>query len=105
MAFESIFAITGLTAPQSVSLDAADNLYVTDSGNVYELNRTQAAGLVFSATSIGSTSSTAQTITVSNNGNQALTVTSLAVAANFIQEPRQGQTAVPAPIYLPADSV
>ena len=70
-------------------MDAADNLYVTDSGNVYEVNRTQTAGLVFSATSIGSTS-TAQTITVSNNGNQALTVTSLAVAANFIQEPSAG---------------
>src|SRR3984885_1526428 len=88
-ASQSTLSITGLTAPQSVSLDAADNLYVTDSGNVYEVNRTQAAGLVFSATSIGSTS-TAQTITVSNNGNQALTVTSLAVAANFIQEPSAG---------------
>ena len=82
-ASQSIFAITGLTAPQSVSLDAADNLYVTDSGNVYELNRTQAA-LAFSPTSIGSTS-TAQTITVSNNGNQALTVSNLAITANFTQ--------------------
>jgi phospholipase C/sugar lactone lactonase YvrE len=88
-ASQSIFPITGLTAPQSVSLDAADNLYVTDGGSVYEVNRTQAAALVFSPTSVGSTSAV-QTLTVSDNGNQALTMTSMAVAANFMQEPSGG---------------
>ena len=83
------FAIASLTAPQDVSLDSADNLYVTDGSNVFEVNRTQAAPLSFPATSVGSTSPT-QTVTLSNNGNQTLAISNIAISANFLQEPSGG---------------
>jgi large repetitive protein len=83
-ASQATFALTGLVAPQSMLLDSADNLYVTDSANVIEVNRTQAAGLVFPSTDVGSTS-TAQTLTVSNAGNQQLAISNLAITSNFVQ--------------------
>ncbi len=81
--------ITGLIAPQGVALDSADNVYITDSGNIYEVNRTQAAALVFASTYVGSTSAP-QTLTVSNAGNQTLTVSNLALTATFTQTPSGG---------------
>ena len=88
-ASQSTVAIASLTAPQSVSLDSADNLYVTDGSNIFEVNRTQAAPLSFPATSVGSTSP-AQTVTLSNNGNQPLAISNIAITANFLQEPSGG---------------
>ena len=44
---DNVLRDNGLTAPQSVSLDAADNLYVTDSGNVYEVNRRRRQELMY----------------------------------------------------------
>jgi phospholipase C/sugar lactone lactonase YvrE len=76
--------ITGLTSPQGVTVDSADNVYVTDSGNVYEVNRSQAAALVFASTNVGSTSAP-QILTVSDAGNQGLTVSNLAITTNFTQ--------------------
>jgi sugar lactone lactonase YvrE len=76
--------ITGITNPQGVTLDGSGNVYVTDSGNVIKINRTQAAALFFANTSIGSTS-TSQPLTVSNPGNQLLTVSNLAITPNFTQ--------------------
>jgi sugar lactone lactonase YvrE len=81
--------VTGITNPQGVTLDGAGNVYVTDSGNVLEINRTQAAALLFASTSIGSTS-TSQPVTVSNSGNQLLTASNLAITANFTQVPSGG---------------
>jgi uncharacterized protein (DUF1800 family)/sugar lactone lactonase YvrE len=87
-ASQSVLPVTGLISPQGVAVDPAGNLYVTDGGNVYEVNRTQAAALAFSSTYVGSTS-TPQTLTVSDAGNQPLTIsslaTSLATSANFTQ--------------------
>jgi sugar lactone lactonase YvrE len=74
--------------PQSVALDGAANVYVTAAGNVYELNRTTAA-LAFPSTNVDSTSAS-QTVTVSDAGDQPLTVSNLAIAANFMQVPSGG---------------
>jgi phospholipase C len=89
-ASQSNLAVAGLTAPESVSVDSSDNLYVTNnSGNVYELNRTQAAPLAFGTANVGSTSAS-QTLTVSDAGNQQLTISNLMVTANFMQGPSGG---------------
>ena len=61
-------------------------MYVTDAGNVYQLIRRQAAALAFASTNVGSTS-IPQTLTVSDAGNQSLTVTNLALTTNFAQVP------------------
>jgi uncharacterized protein (DUF1800 family) len=76
--------VSGLSSPQGVAVDPANNLFVTDAGNIYKVNRTQAAALTFGSTYIGSTSAP-QTLTVSNAGNQQLTVSNLATSANFTQ--------------------
>ncbi|HTU41079.1 MAG TPA: SBBP repeat-containing protein [Candidatus Aquilonibacter sp.] len=76
--------VTGITNPQGVTVDGAGNVYVTDSSNVIKLNRTQAAPLVFSSTNIGSTSA-AQALTVSNAGNQLLTLSNLGVTTYYAQ--------------------
>jgi len=88
-ASQSNFAIASLTAPQNVSLDSTDNLYVTDGSNIFEVNRTQAAPLSFPTTNVGSISAT-QTLTLHNNGNQPLAISNLAISANFVQEPSEG---------------
>jgi hypothetical protein len=88
-ASQANLAITGITNPQGIILDVAGNVYVTDSGSVYEVNRTQAAPLVFVGTNVGSNSAP-QAVTVSDAGNQALTVSNIAITPNFIQVPSAG---------------
>jgi sugar lactone lactonase YvrE len=82
-------AVTGLISPRSVTVDAAGSLYITDTSSVYEVNRTQAVPLAFATTNVGSTSAP-QTVTVSNAGNQLLTMSNLAITANFVQVPSGG---------------
>jgi large repetitive protein len=81
--------LTGISAPQGVSLDAADNLYLTTSSTLIQVNRTQAAQLNFSATNVGSTSTT-QVVTVTDAGNAALQFSNLVISANFAFEPSGG---------------
>ncbi len=66
---------TGLTKPTGVALDGAGNLYVADYGQseIFEIATTTAASLSFPATEVGSTSA-AQTFSLQNIGNQALTL-------------------------------
>jgi sugar lactone lactonase YvrE len=77
-------AVTGLTSPQGIALDAMGNVYVGDSANTYQLNRTQATPLVFPSTNIDS-SSASQTLSISDSGNQQLTISNIAIATNFTQ--------------------
>ena len=86
---QATLAITGIGNPQGVLVDAGGNVYVTSSSNVYEVNRTQAAALVFASTNVGSISAT-QTLTVSDAGNQQLAVSSLVLSSNFTQLPSGG---------------
>ena len=86
---QSVLAVAGIMAPHGVTIDAAGNLYISDGASVYEVNRTQAAALNFGSQSVGSTSP-AQTLRVSNAGNQQLTVSSLSIPANFTQQPSGG---------------
>jgi len=88
-ASQSTLTLAGSISPQGVSLDGSGNVFVADAGNVYELNRTQAAPLVFSGTALGSLSPT-QTVTVTNLGSQPLTVSSLTISSNFTQQPSGG---------------
>jgi sugar lactone lactonase YvrE len=85
-----IFGNVGISAPQSVSVDSADNLYITSPGAMVQVKRTQAMPLTFPSTNVGSTSTT-QSVTVTNAGNQALQFSNLAISANFSSEP-SGQT-------------
>ena len=85
---QSTLTVTGLVAPQGIALDVTGNLYVSDSSSVYEVNRAQAA-LNFGNVAEGTTSP-AQTLTVSNIGNQQLTASGLAISANFSQQPSGG---------------
>ena len=88
-ASQATLALTVLSSPQGLAVDGASNVYVADTGNVYELNRTQAAALAFVNTNVGSTSAP-QTVTVSDAGNQPLTVSNLAITTNFTQVPSGG---------------
>jgi sugar lactone lactonase YvrE len=88
-ASQSTLTVAGSISPQGVSLDGSGNVFVSDAGNVYELNRKQAAPLVFSGTGLGSISP-AQIVTVTNLGSQPLTVSSLTISANFTQQPSGG---------------
>jgi phospholipase C/sugar lactone lactonase YvrE len=88
-ASQAALPATGLISPQGIALDAFGDVYITDIGNVYELNRTQAAALTLANTSVGSTS-VPQNLTISDSGNQLLTVSNLAIAQNFTQVPSGG---------------
>ncbi len=86
---QSVLPVSGLTAPHGVTVDAGGNVYVSDSSQVYEVNRGQAAQLNFGDVGVGTTSP-AQTLQVSNSGNQQLTVSSLAVAGDYQQQASGG---------------
>jgi uncharacterized protein (DUF1800 family)/sugar lactone lactonase YvrE len=82
--------VTGISSPQGVAVDAAANVYVTSQpSSVIEVNRTKAAALVFGNTYVGSTSAP-QTLTVSDAGNQSLTVSNPAITPSFTQMPSGG---------------
>ena len=66
----------GLAAPYAVALDANGNLYFTEyaSGAVQKIDRVDAPSLSFAGTVVGQTSSDSpRTVTLSNDGNAALT--------------------------------
>ena len=67
---------TGLAGPQGIALDSAGNLYVADAagGAAYKIQRTLGA-LSFGKVNTG-LSSAAQTLSLSNSGNQGLTLSS-----------------------------
>jgi len=88
-ASQTIISVAGLTTPQDVALDAAGNLYVTDPGYVLQINRVQAAALAFASTNVDSTSAP-QTLTISDAGNQQLTISNLAITTYFTQTPSGG---------------
>ena len=82
--------VTGISSPQGVAVDGAANVYVTSQpSSVIEVNRTQAAALVFGNTYVGSTS-VPQNLTVSDAGNQQLSVSSFAISTNFTKVPSGG---------------
>jgi uncharacterized protein (DUF1800 family) len=85
---QTTLSLSGVTSPQAVAVDAANNVYVAGTANLYELNRTQPAPLAFAATNVGSTTAS-QTVTVSNAGNQPLTLSDPTIA-NFTQIPSGG---------------
>jgi uncharacterized protein (DUF1800 family)/sugar lactone lactonase YvrE len=85
---QATLAVAGLTNAHGVAVDFAGNLYAAGTGNVYEMNRTQLAALSFAATNVGSTSAS-QSLTLSNAGNQPLTLSNLAIL-NFLQVPSGG---------------
>lgn len=74
---------TGISNPQGIALDSSFDVFFTVGGSVYEVNRTQTpAALTFPNTNVDSVSA-AQTVTVSNAGNQTLGVSNVAASANF----------------------
>jgi sugar lactone lactonase YvrE len=81
--------------PTGVALDGAGNVFTGDLfSRIAELQRSQAPGLTFAATSAGSTSSDSpQSVMIQNIGNAALTETALTVGANFQQVPGSGTPA------------
>jgi len=83
-ASQANLALTGITSPQGVAVDASANLYISVGGSVIQANRTLAAPLSFASINIGSTSAS-QALTVTDVGNQQLTLSGLAVTANFTQ--------------------
>ena len=86
---QSVLTVAGLVAPHGITLDATGDVYVSDSSSVYEVNRVQAAALNFGNVGVGTTSP-AQTLQVSNLGNQQLTVSGLAISASYTQQASGG---------------
>ncbi len=86
---------TGLSNPYGVAVDAAGNVYIADSNNnrVVEVNQSQQS-LSFPNTVVGSTSST-QTVTMRNIGNQTLNILSLSATTDFPLEPTSNCTVTP----------
>ena len=70
---QSVLAATGLTDPSGVAVDAAGNVFISDSSNnrVLKLDGFDGPALVFASTNVDYTSA-AQTVTVTNTGNAAL---------------------------------
>ena len=68
-------------------------MYVSDSSNIYELNRVQTA-LNFGQVQVGTTSP-AQTLQVSNIGNMQLSASALAISADYLQQPSGGSDCSP----------
>jgi hypothetical protein len=79
-----------LASPSAVAVDQLGNIYVGDTGNnvVRKVAQT-ATSLSFAATNPGQTTAP-QLVTVTNIGNQALTLTGLSVPAGFIQKSSGG---------------
>ena len=84
-----VSATPGAAQPYAVAVDGAGDVFIADAvpGQVVKLNRSQAPGLSFAATNVGSTSiDSPQTVTVQNIGNQPLTGSlALSLGANFAQ--------------------
>jgi sugar lactone lactonase YvrE len=79
---------SGFHHPQGIVMDGSGHLIVADNSNiaVKEIDLTAAPAQVFATTSVGATSSDSpRSVAVQNEGNAALTFTSLAMAgaANF----------------------
>jgi sugar lactone lactonase YvrE len=74
----------GFSDPQGLALDSAGNLYVAESGYSRIDRITAAAPLSFPSTPV-SFASALQTVTAVNIGNQPLTLSGLAVSADFSQ--------------------
>jgi len=83
----------GFASPYSVAMDGSGNVYVAETGNnvVKEINRATPPSLAFATTLVGQTSTDSpQTVTVSNDGNAALTFplpssgNNPSVATNFL---------------------
>jgi hypothetical protein len=93
-AVQSTIPTTGLNSPAGLALDGSANLYISDTdgnGNalLYEVNRTLPLPLAFPSEPIGM-ASPAQTVTVSNVGNQQLAASNLVIPTNFILTPSGG---------------
>ncbi len=72
-----------LSSPEHPALDSAGNLYFADTSNhVIRKIGTDAAPLTFTATALG-TSSSAQDVTITNNGNSTLSISALTLPADF----------------------
>ena len=85
---QAVLPVAGLVAPHGVTLDANGDIYVSDGNNVYEVNRTQAA-LNFGQVQEGNVSPP-QTLSVTNMGNEQLTLSGLTITANYQQQASGG---------------
>jgi len=88
--------VSGLNVPFGVALDGAGNIFIanTSSNDVLKVQRSQPPALSFASTAVGSTSSP-QSVTVQNIGNQPLTAVApgLSIGANFQQVDGSGTPA------------
>ena len=73
-------------APQGVGLDGSGNILIADTGNNLIRNVNVAATKLAFPTTSPNTTSTAQTVTLSNAGNLPLTVASVTVPAGFSEQ-------------------
>ena len=82
--------------PWDVAVDVAGDVFIAGSGNkpLFEVQRSQPPALSFASTAVGSTS-TPQSVTVQNVGNQPLTAVApgLSIGANFQQVEGSGTPA------------
>jgi sugar lactone lactonase YvrE len=87
---------SGLNRPFGVAVDGAGNVCIADNFNnrVVEVQRPSPPALSFAATPVNSTSSDSpQSVTVDNIGNATLSLSGLAVGANFAQVAGSGTPA------------
>src|SRR5208283_447088 len=78
---------SGLNIPAGLAVDAAGDVFIADNGQsqVYEINRSQVPSLSFARTNQYSSSS-AQSVSIQNVGNQPLTGSLLlSLGGNFTQ--------------------
>jgi sugar lactone lactonase YvrE len=72
----------GFTAPFGVAIDGSGNLYVSDSGvlKMYKIDVSDAPTITFLGSTFAGRSTAQQVVTVGNNGNMPLTISTLTFA-------------------------
>lgn len=91
----------GIPVPEGLAIDAAGGLYVQNMWGVFSITA-KTTSIMFTQTTPGQTSA-AQSLTLSNIGNQPLSLTGLFVSGSFVQQPSGARGCSSSTVLTPGD--